>query len=443
MEASFQLALGISRNLRNSNENLGYSCGVFYGGIILLDYTWNVLRKSQEIGFETLYFIARDGYIPKMIADFLVEKFKLKIKTKYLYISMKSIGDAFDFPEKRNIVNEYLNQEINKNEKFAFVDIGGAGGTVNSIGHLIGMNNVYEFLLHSFLPNLHRYYGKEIIIKIILQSSYIVYNRSLIEVLSTAPHARTIGYERKENKIIPILHENNLAELYPAYNDFVKGTMDFTHAYAEYIVHYPIADLASVVMNNILKYEDYWDFFGNMPHEIFEKFSSRLSLIEILDLSLLNIRNSFVFTPYSYEKRKWYKNVFNISNKLKGTLFADIYKFSRIAFAKINNRSRNLFPSWNRNLFGKKIVLYGAGELGKQWHSTIQIYNMCKIILWADKKKNNINKIPKLEFDYVLIAIRKIEIMEEVIKELVSMGIPKGKIRSLNGTVNLKEVRHQ
>jgi len=38
-DASFQLAVGISKNLRNFGKvHLGYSCGVFYGGIVLLEY---------------------------------------------------------------------------------------------------------------------------------------------------------------------------------------------------------------------------------------------------------------------------------------------------------------------------------------------------------------------------------------------------------------------
>jgi len=267
-----------------------------------------VLIKSVEMGFKTLYFIARDGYIPKMIAEYLIDKFNLDIKTRYIYMSIASVIDAFEIPENKDIVNDYLKQEIDPNEKFAFVDIGGGGGTVNTVGHFLGMSEIFTFYLVYNMPNLHRYNGKERIVKMITFSQcplYFIHESWRLEILFTAPHGRTTGYKREKDKIVPVMIENNIGELYPAYNDYIDGVMDFVHEYAGCVRENPLCDVSSAVINSLMKNDEYSIFFWEMPHEIYEKFSKKLSLSEKLDLALLNIENTHLpVSPYGLVFRK-------------------------------------------------------------------------------------------------------------------------------------------
>lgn len=86
-----QLSIGISRNARlmyglKNIEALGASIG----GIILYPYVEWIIDKSIKNGTKRLYFIARDGYVLKKIADIIINSRKLAISTKYIYGSRKA-----------------------------------------------------------------------------------------------------------------------------------------------------------------------------------------------------------------------------------------------------------------------------------------------------------------------------------------------------------------
>lgn len=76
-----------------------------FSGPILFSYVWWVLREAQARGIRKLYFLARDGYTLKKIADLFCRKFDLNISTEYLYCSRAAFrmptyhfigGEAFD-----------------------------------------------------------------------------------------------------------------------------------------------------------------------------------------------------------------------------------------------------------------------------------------------------------------------------------------------------------
>lgn len=76
-----------------------YEIGAAVGGPILYSYTAWMLEECRKKGIRRLYFIARDGYILKQIAEILIRERKLDIRTKYLYGSRKAwrmpaIGEA-------------------------------------------------------------------------------------------------------------------------------------------------------------------------------------------------------------------------------------------------------------------------------------------------------------------------------------------------------------
>ena len=48
------------------------------------------ITGKHEKGIQKLFFIARDGYILKKIADILIEKYRYPIATVYLYGSRKA-----------------------------------------------------------------------------------------------------------------------------------------------------------------------------------------------------------------------------------------------------------------------------------------------------------------------------------------------------------------
>jgi len=85
-----QIVVGASRNARIEHENIAFSVGTTFGGPILLAYVEWIIRRCEQQKIEKLYFIARDGYILKKIADIIIETKKKNIETFYIYGSRKA-----------------------------------------------------------------------------------------------------------------------------------------------------------------------------------------------------------------------------------------------------------------------------------------------------------------------------------------------------------------
>lgn len=92
--AELQLLLGISQRTRLQQEkgsfSFPYQVGCGFGAAILVPYVTWLLHESQRKKIKKLFFIARDGYILKKIADLLIEGYNLPIETAYLYGSRRA-----------------------------------------------------------------------------------------------------------------------------------------------------------------------------------------------------------------------------------------------------------------------------------------------------------------------------------------------------------------
>ena len=72
-------------------ETLTKRLATEFSGPILFDYVWWVLREAKAHGIRKLYFLARDGYTLKRIAETLCEQFQLDFSLEYLYCSRASL----------------------------------------------------------------------------------------------------------------------------------------------------------------------------------------------------------------------------------------------------------------------------------------------------------------------------------------------------------------
>ena len=101
----FQLSIGLSKlnRLQSQDKSKVYNFGCSYAGPILYGYVNWILEQAERRNISTLHFIARDGYILKLIADEIIKIKNLDIKTKYIYGSRK----AWRIPNESNI-DEYL-----------------------------------------------------------------------------------------------------------------------------------------------------------------------------------------------------------------------------------------------------------------------------------------------------------------------------------------------
>ncbi|MCR5238231.1 MAG: glycosyltransferase [Lachnospiraceae bacterium] len=88
-------------------------------------------------------------------------------------------------------------------------------------------------------------------------------------------------------------------------------------------------------------------------------------------------------------------------------------------------------------IFKKKIVLYGAGRIGKRLYKLIKSNQWSDIVAWIDNSKETfLEQMPiyppemlkELEYDYVLIGVGNNEIVDEIIRELIGIGVNKESI---------------
>ena len=94
-----------------------------------------------------------------------------------------------------------------------------------------------------------------------------------------------------------------------------------------------------------------------------------------------------------------------------------------------------LFP-FHRIWAGARIILFGAGEVGKSYKHQIDNLKYCDIVNWVDSSWKTIDIadvvspycINDAEFDYVLIATLKEEYAEEMMLFLHNVGISDKKI---------------
>jgi len=96
----------------------------------------------------------------------------------------------------------------------------------------------------------------------------------------------------------------------------------------------------------------------------------------------------------------------------------------------------DLFP-FERVSAEHRVILYGAGNVGKTFKKQNDQYHFCNMVAWVDKKHMECpaewkvvspKEICKIDFDYVIIAVGYWMLAKEIMRELEEQGVPKEKI---------------
>ncbi len=266
------------RNFRLEGHNDKEIFAYEYASLYFVPYVHWAVTNALERGYQTLYFISRDGHYLKLIADVIIEAKKLPIRTKYIYGSRKAwrvpsfldkvddeffelygnfsgvrnfknllksllIDEAgFDkfFPElgylktqkrysdkliadiskkikradayhryllevaaeKRKIVVDYLRQEINFEEPFAFVEYWGRGYTQDCLTRLLQVAAGSEidtpmYYVRSIYPTI----GRSIRYNYTCNTHSVVFAES---IFANLPYRTIEEYENKDGKVCPV-----------------------------------------------------------------------------------------------------------------------------------------------------------------------------------------------------------------------------------------------
>lgn len=111
-----------------------------------------------------------------------------------------------------------------------------------------------------------------------------------------------------------------------------------------------------------------------------------------------------------------------------------------------NRVIRYLNPYMNL-LNEKKIILYGAGVVGKDYYRLYQKHHEVELVLWVDNKWERLQKdgffvqsveqIQQVTFDYILLAVKEQRIAQEIREQLCQKGI-NDKVILWNEPINLE-----
>lgn len=144
-----------------------------------------------------------------------------------------------------------------------------------------------------------------------------------------------------------------------------------------------------------------------------------------------------VYQLYVYLKKLFQKD------RNKDTLQEQLDKYYRYSvnrklnvYDKVEKIEKIVFPYWMVSPLSR-VILYGAGKVGRIYKQINQEKCFCKIILWVDKKSNladgsdnpqTVNSILNIDYDVVLIAVQNAFVAEEIKVELLNMGVALEKI---------------
>lgn len=160
--------------------------------------------------------------------------------------------------------------------------------------------------------------------------------------------------------------------------------------------------------------------------------------------SICTTRNIKIFESniwfYEYMRQKLQE--YNVSDLLAEQFNRFLVRLNNYAMKMcygldVGYSSFYLFP-FNRIPKESRIILYGAGEVGAIYYKQIQKLDMYHLVAWVDSnyikyQDKGFNVVaPKIvnrvEFDYLVIAVKRDEIAQTIIRNMEKMGVSKEKM---------------
>lgn len=116
-------------------------------------------------------------------------------------------------------------------------------------------------------------------------------------------------------------------------------------------------------------------------------------------------------------------------NRVKGNL--QLYDSTDVV--RVQYRIKNV-----EKFYDKKVIVCGAGNVGKDYYAQLSCFTRCSVVGWIDKRSDTIHfnhitvlsyeQALELEFDYIIVATKFEGIAKEMINELISCGVNHKKI---------------
>jgi len=138
------------------------------------------------------------------------------------------------------------------------------------------------------------------------------------------------------------------------------------------------------------------------------------------------------FYEYMRQVFEMYPSGFQLSSQLKNYIVHFLEMIVR------NNFEMKWYAPYKIPMKCTKMVLYGAGNIGKRYYEEIKERNDIHLVCWVDKNLNGQEidgqriqlpeEVVNLEYDCIVIAVLKEDIADSIRKELQTLGIENEKI---------------
>lgn len=177
----------------NFNGHMYYNYA--YIGSAFVPYVYWCLKHAIHQGYESVYFISRDGHFLKQIADVLIEKLHLNIQSKFIFASRK----VWRVPSF-----------IDEIDPASFTSFGMFTNMAN-FDELVAASQLDETELLEILPELENY-----------RNEPTLKGNVAVEIRNIFQHS-----EAYQNRLLEIA-----AERRPIVLDYIKQEIDFTEKFA-------------------------------------------------------------------------------------------------------------------------------------------------------------------------------------------------------------------
>ena len=159
------------------------------------------------------------------------------------------------------------------------------------------------------------------------------------------------------------------------------------------------------------------------------------------NVSIERYLDDIVILHYAGVKKPWLYILPYVTD-----IFMKYYKLSNFSNYHLTLMPKNMDSPMLRYLVpdfgipdGSRIVLYGAGNLGKAYFQSIIVRHRYTLVGWVDSKAASYQlqglpvELPEdvfdMDYDYIILGVRKEETADDIRKMLDRMGIAKEKIK--------------
>lgn len=296
---------------------------------------------------------------------------------------------------------------------------------------------LYRICIPKWFPNIEKaiYLDSDIIVR---SDLYLLYNVPIVNYAMGVVRDYLTAYEEtyvKKYVEIDVNKYFNSGVLllncdYFRKKDLLSKCLDIYRSRKE--LRYLDQDILNIVCaDQVLYLEQGWNLQRHhMDHALKEEYAKNYvrGLDEMHILHFTSEKKPWAYTDIQFAEEFW-------KYAAKTSFFYEILK--KGGEMRTKNRTDYSFPM-DLVERSSRVIIYGAGEVGKAFIGQVESTNYCNVVAWADRnyreliKKNDLiinpQEINEYNYDYLIIAIVDEEVAGEIRANLEQMGIPPKKI---------------